>query len=135
MAKDKLLEMLSEVLSERSTLYDLAGPAFKLIEKKIKGIMSNLNRIGEALTINEFEKFRDIANRKMYDMAIQELHSVDAEMRTKPSPSLEKKRQQLVKLIARLKKESRIEGIDIDPRREELVRHGAEGLNIIQESA
>ncbi len=134
-ARFKLLEMLKEVLAEKATLYDLAGPAFKLIERRIKGIMSNLDRIGEALVISEFENMRDTANRKMYDMAVQELHAVDAMLKSKSKPALEKKRGNLVKLIARLKEESKIEGIDIDPRSEELIKHGIEGLKIIQERA
>jgi hypothetical protein len=134
-AKDKLTEMITEALTERSTLYELAGPAFKLIEKKIKGVMSNLDRIGHALTVSEFEGIRDMVNRKMYDIAIQELYAVDSELRVKKDPCLEKKRGQLIKLVARLKKESKIDGIDIDPRRQELVRHGVEGLSVIQESA
>lgn len=134
-ARDKLLDMLKEALSERATLYDLAGPAFKLIEKRIKGLMSNLGRIGSALTVTEFESLRNAINRKMYDIAVQELHAVDAMLNAKSDPSLEKKRGHLVKLIARLKEESKIEGIDIDPRRAELVKHGIEGLKIIQERA
>lgn len=134
-ARDKLLEMLKEALSERATLYDLAGPAFKLIEKRIKGLMSNLDRIGSALTVTEFESLRNTINRKMYDIAVQELHAVDAMFNAKSDPSLDKKRGHLVKLIARLKEESKIEGIDIDPRRAELVKHGVEGLKIIQERA
>lgn len=112
-ARRKLLDMLTEALSERATLYDLAGPAFKLIEKKIKGIMSNLERIGEALTVSEFENMRDSANRKMFDVAGQELAAVDAMLKTRPNGPLEKKRGQLLKLIARLKEESGIEGVNI----------------------
>jgi len=134
-ARGKLLDMLKEALAERSTLYKLAGPAFKLLEKRIKGIMSNLDRIGEALTVAEFENLRDTANRKMYDMAVQELHAVDALLKEKANPKLDKKRGHLIKLITRLKEESGIEGVDLDPRSMELLAHGLKGLKVIQENA
>jgi|GEM_PF-1235761 len=134
-AKVKLIDMLKEALSERATLYDLAGPAFKLIEKRIKGIMSNLDRIGEALSVGAFENLRDTINRKMYDMAIEELHAVDGMLNKRSNPGLEKKRGKLIKLITRIKEESGIEGSEISPRNAELLRHGIEGLKVIQESA
>jgi hypothetical protein len=134
-ARFKLMEMLKEALAERATLYDLAGPAFKLIEKRIKGIMSNLDRVGSALLVSEFENIRNTANRKMYEMAVQELHAVDAKIRVKANPRLEKKRGKLVKLIARLMEESKIKEVKIDQTKVELIRHGVEGMKIIQESA
>jgi hypothetical protein len=112
-ARRKLLDMLTEALNEKATLYDLAGPAFKLIEKRIKGLMSNLERIGSPLTVGEFENLRDAANRKMFDMAEQELAAVEAMLKGQPNPSLEKKRGQLLKLIIRLKDESKIEGVNV----------------------
>jgi hypothetical protein len=134
-AREKLLDMLKETMAERSTLYDLAGPAFKLIEKRIKGVMSNLDRIGQGLTVTEFENVRDSANRKMYEMAIQELQATDALLKEKTSPALERKRGDLIKLILRLKEESKIEGVDISSRGTELLNIRSTGTKVIQESA
>lgn len=109
LAKVKTAEMLKEALYERATLYELAGPAHKLIGRKIKGIMKNLERLGIELPASEFNALRDEANRRMFDIAKQELEQVTAVNRAKPSPGLDKKEKLLTKLLKRLKEESNIE--------------------------
>lgn len=132
-ARLKLMEMLKEVFLERATLYELSGPAFKLIKRKIKGILKNLGRLGMELTTVEIESIRDSANRYMYDVARAELEAVEAMMRGERHPVLEKKQKHLMKLIARLKDESDIEGSD-DPRIAEIIRREMENIDIIKEA-
>ncbi|MBU0672860.1 MAG: hypothetical protein KJ732_07535 [Candidatus Margulisbacteria bacterium] len=109
LAKFRTMDMLKEVLYERATLYELAGPAKQLIEKRIKGIMKNLQRLGIELTAGEFNYLRDDANRRMFDTAKDELEQVKMMRQTKPWPYLERKERLLVKLLGRLSDESGIQ--------------------------
>lgn len=108
-AKLKAMDMLREALCERGTLYELQGPAFILLESRIKGLLSNLERLGIYLSKIEFESLRDDANHKMFEVARDELERYHIINEVKPNPSIEKKILLLVKLMKRLKAESNIE--------------------------
>lgn len=107
-ARHKVMKMLEEALYERATLYQLSGPAFQLIEKKIKGLLSNLARLGKPLSRRDFETLRDDINRRMFEVVRQEFERDKALYQSRPNPQLEKKLLLLIKLIERLKKESNI---------------------------
>ncbi|MFH1617439.1 MAG: hypothetical protein ABIB65_02555 [Candidatus Margulisiibacteriota bacterium] len=109
LARVKVMDMLRESLAERATLYELAGPAFKLVEAKIKGLVNNLNRLGVELERFEFETLRDDANRKMFDVARNEFLQARSVHYAKPGPITEKKLKLLEKLMIRLKEESELE--------------------------
>jgi hypothetical protein len=108
LARLRVMDMLREALYERATLYDLAGPAFKLNAKKIKGLMKNLERLGIELSPKDFEALRDDANRRMFDTAKDELQKVMIMRHANRAPYLEKKESLLTKLLYRLKEESGI---------------------------
>ncbi|MFH1387321.1 MAG: hypothetical protein ABIH50_06635 [bacterium] len=105
----RLGEMLFGVLEERATLYELAGPAFRLIEQKIKGLINNLKRLDYDLSEVEFNSLRDKANIKVFDAAREELLTLRDLVRTKKSSPATDKRYTLVKkLLTRLKEESNL---------------------------
>ena len=108
LARLRVMDMLREALYERATLYQLAGPAFKLNAKKIKGLMKNLERLGIELSTSEFNALKDDANRRMFDTAKEELERVMIMRQTNRAPALEKKEKLLVKLMKRLREESGI---------------------------
>lgn len=108
-ARAKLLEMLKEAFYERATLYELSGPAFELIEKKIKGVLRNLENIGVKLEKIELDSIRDDANHKMYDVVKSEFEHDEALYKSMPTPGIEKKVKLLVKLLKRLQEESKID--------------------------
>ena len=101
-AKVKVLEVLNEALLERATLYELAGPAHELIERKIKGVLKNAERLDMAISTLEFNSLRDAANRRMYEISKRELEVVEKSIEHKLSPELDKKQKLLVKLLKRL---------------------------------
>lgn len=107
-ARLRLVDMLKSILEERATLYELAGPAFQLMEKKIKGIMSNLERLGWKLSEVEFLSLRDAANIKVFDAARQEFLSIKDLVTGTGNPAIEKRYKLIMKLMKRLKEESRI---------------------------
>ncbi|OGC35325.1 hypothetical protein A2311_01505 [candidate division WOR-1 bacterium RIFOXYB2_FULL_48_7] len=108
-AKIKLIEMLKEALIERATFYELAGPAYELVEKKIKGLLKNAERLAMPISAEEFRNLRDKANRRVFDISKKELDEVIASRQAKDSDFLVKKEKLLVRLLTRLKEESQIE--------------------------
>jgi hypothetical protein len=108
-ARLRLLEMLKGVLEERATLYELAGPAFKLIEQKIKGILSNLERLDWKLEEVEFHSLRDTANMKVFDAARDEFLTLRDMLKGFADPSIEKRYKLVLKLLKRLREESKLE--------------------------
>ncbi|MDD4179469.1 MAG: hypothetical protein PHH14_05420 [Candidatus Margulisbacteria bacterium] len=108
LAKQKLKEMLEEALLERATLFDLSGPAFKLIETRIKGIMKNLDRLGAPVGKSEFDTVQGQADREMFEVARTEMEKTLAHYRGSRAPHLAKKLKLLVKQIKRLQAEAGI---------------------------
>jgi hypothetical protein len=106
LARMRCFEILKEAFAERATLYDLAGPAFKLIERKIKGALNNLEKLGVNLSTLEIDSFRDNANQEMFDISLEELQTTSMALKATPNPGLELKQQLILKLLNRLKEES-----------------------------
>lgn len=108
-AAQKFKEMLEEVLAERATLYDLSGPALKLIEARTKSILSNLERLGYPLSEEEVKLMIEKCDLRIHDLAMEELSLVQGLLKSGTHPSAERKQGQLVRLIKRLREEA---GID-----------------------
>ena len=109
LARLRLIDMLKSALEERATLYELAGPAFKLIEHKIKGILENIKRLGWDLSDTEFSSLRDNANIKVLNAAKDEFLSVRAILKESNRPDLDKRLSLILKLMNRLKGESNLD--------------------------
>ena len=105
-ARQRLVEMLTSTLEERATLYELAGPAFKLIEQKIKGIMNNLERLDGKLDELEFNSLRDTADLKVFDAARNEFLTLQDMLKGSADPAIGKRYKLVLKLMKRLKEES-----------------------------
>ena len=133
-ARLKLLKMLKEALRERATLYKLAGPAFKLIEKRIKGILRNLKRLGLDMDGRDLAIFRDKANEEILEVATSELRAINAVLENGPQPAYEKRQRLLGKLLCRLNEESNLE-IPNDLGIDEIILRDNSNLDIISEAA
>ncbi len=134
LARYRTLEMLKGSFIERSTYYELSGPAYGLLKNKIKGLVSNLGNLDMAISKEELDYLRDDANRMMHDHAIIELKSAVSILENHEHPSLEKKVPMMVKLIQRLKEESGFShgvGEDI----EEVVYRHQNNQKAVKESA
>jgi hypothetical protein len=106
LARYRTLEMLKGSFIERSTYYELSGPAYGLLKNKIKGLVSNLGNLDMAISKEELDYLRDDANRMMHDHAIIELKSAVSILENHDHPAIEKKVPMMIKLIQRLKEES-----------------------------
>jgi hypothetical protein len=123
LARYRTLEMLRESFLERSTYYELSGPAYGLLNNKLKGLVSNLKNLDMDITKEELDTLRDDANRQMHDHTIIELKSAVSILESHDHPTIEQKVPFMIKLIQRLKEESGFShgvGEDID---EVIFRH------------
>ncbi|MFH1709724.1 MAG: hypothetical protein ABH860_01465, partial [bacterium] len=117
LARYRTLEMLKEAFLERSTYYELSGPAYNLLKNKIKGLVSNLKNLDMDLTREELDVLRDGTNRQMHDHTIIELKSAASILENHDNPAIKEKITLIKKLIQRLKEESGFShgvGEDID---------------------
>ncbi|MDR1996793.1 MAG: hypothetical protein LBQ83_00460 [Candidatus Margulisbacteria bacterium] len=105
----KIMEMLREALMERATLYRLAGPAYKLNEARLTGLLRNAKKLGMELTDYEFTLVRDRANEAVFEAAKRELKLTKVALAVKETPLLRDKKRKLIQLLERLKKESGIQ--------------------------
>jgi hypothetical protein len=134
LARVRTLEMLKGAFIERSTFYELAGSAYGLLNNKIKGLISNLERLDMKLSKEELDILRDDANRAMYDNTLMELKSAVSILETQENPSLEQKVPLMIKLVQRLRDESGFKhglGEDLD---EAIYRHN-NNMKSIKEGA
>ncbi len=114
LARVKSLDMLKEAYYERSTFYDLKGPAYDMVEAKIKSLLRNLERLGMELTKTDLDSLRDQANFRIFDVTRGELENTIIAWESNHAPYYEKKIKHMIKLLKRLKEESKIE-TDYDP--------------------
>ncbi len=134
LARYRTLEQMKDAMLEKATYYELTGSSYALLHNKIKGIASNLERLGLKLDKEQMGFIRDEANRIMHDHTIIELKSAIALLENGSDPSLEQKVPLMVKLIERLRAESGFShgvGEDID---ETIFRHN-NGIKNFREDA
>lgn len=107
-AMERTREMLNEALEERASMYVLKGPAFQLIEDKIKGILRNAEKLGQEIGAEEFLNARDKINHKIYELTKKEMGLIEVRLSDQDFPQLVVKYRDMQKLIERLKAESNI---------------------------
>ena len=107
-AVEKIRDQINEALVERASFYKLAGPAFDLVDKKLKGLLKSAERLKVPVSANDFNKLRDRANRKVFDLSKTELNLVRSLSDEDNTPSIKKREDRLIQLITRLREESRI---------------------------
>ncbi len=108
-AAAKIMEMLKEALLERGTLYKLAGPAYKMIDAKITGLMRNAEKLKMNISEYDFNNLRDNANQIVFDISKRELHLTMVSLNVQETPPMRDKKNKLVILLSRLKAESNIQ--------------------------
>ena len=102
------MEMLKEAFMERGTLYKLSGPAFRLVETKIVGLLRNAEKLGMELGEYEVNLIRDRANQAVFDVAKRELHLAVLSLAVKETPPMREKKKKLIMLLKRIKEESNV---------------------------
>ena len=108
-AKDRLRDMLKEALHERASLYDLKGPAYDLVEAKIKGVLKDGEKVGFKISGKEFDSYRDEANKRMYEITKKESEMIGVRLSDADLPQLVVRHREMEKLMKRLKEESNIQ--------------------------
>ena len=109
LARVKLFEMLREAFEERATYAKLSGAAWKMTERKIKTVLSNLERVGISLSDTELNLVRDKANVKLYREAEHELGLINTAIEARGERSyLTSKKKLVVGILERIASESEL---------------------------
>lgn len=107
-ASSKLMEMLHETYLERATLYRLQGPAYKLVETKLAGLLKNAKKLNMDISDYELKLIRDRANQMVFELSKRELKLTMIALAIKKTPAQLDKKKKLIMLLERLKQESGI---------------------------
>lgn len=108
LAKLKLARMLQEGFEERSSFARLNGPAYSMVEKKIKTVLKNLAQLGLEFDDRDLDEMRDKANEKMFPELQQELKMIDNALQVRNTDYLQNKRKTVLQIIERIAGESNL---------------------------
>ena len=109
LAKLRLSFMLREAFEERATLPLLSGPEYRLIKRKIKFVLKNLKSLGSPLSRFDRDTIRDQSNRSMFTLIKEDYVQLEVHLESSPkNVILTKKRDELLQILNRLKKETKI---------------------------
>ena len=108
LAKWKLFAQLREHFEERASIGDLESPAGELVEKKIRALLSNLDRLGLHLKDEHVVRMRDQANYKMFDILQVELANIQQGIRLRDIPYLRQREKFALQAMDRIAQESGI---------------------------
>ncbi len=116
LARLKFTEMLKEALEERATLSELKGPAFQLVDNKMKTALKGLAKMGTPMPKDELKSLRDQVNRALFSITKEEYIRLEIKIDMEPNNrSLVTKRKTYLAILERLKEESKI-AEDIRPK-------------------
>ena len=104
----KIMEMLREAILERSTLYNLKSAEYKLVRRKIQGLIKNAKALGIEIGEEAIRGLIAQANRKTFDLIKGEISLIDAELEQKSNNRLKDRREKLVEVMKRIKGETNI---------------------------
>ena len=108
--------LLRDVFEERATLPQLKGPAFRVIQKRLKGVLKGLRRLGNPLQKQEIKVIKDQANRAIFTLIKEEYIQVEIHCEVNPNNvSLIKKREEYLSILDRLRSETDIKE-DLKPK-------------------
>ena len=108
-AKFRLFDLVKESLEERATLPELKGPAFRLVQQKYKHAMKRLKALGSPISTREVRAMRNQINEDMFGIIREEFLRVESRLETlKTDVYLIKKHKELLGILKRLKKESKL---------------------------
>ena len=108
LAKLKLRQMLNEGFEERSSFAKLSGPAYAMIEKKIKTVLKNLDKLGVELDDQDLAEMRNTANEKMFPELQHELTLIDNALQVRNTDYLQQKRKTVLQIMERIAQESNL---------------------------
>ena len=135
LARAEFLKMLRNFYLERAFFYKLSGPAYKLLERKIKSALSNLARLNFPINADEQKRMIDDANRQAYDEVRKELIEIAVTLKLRQHASLTKRRDLLTKIAVRILDETKITNGQFDPLIAENITRERQNYSLIAEAA
>jgi len=108
-AKLKSLDLIKECFFERATLVDFKGSTYKAIEKRLEMMKKVIKKVGQEVSELELDSMRDDANYQVFKITKNELIELEVQLKIEPNNIfLIRKHKQIMTILERLKKESKI---------------------------
>jgi len=109
LARLKFLEMLKEGFEERATLAELKGPAYHLVENKLKAALTGLRKLHPPVPTREIEDIRTTVNKDVFSITKEEFLKLEVKIETDPENRfLIGQQKRILAILERLKTESPI---------------------------
>ncbi|MFA4858615.1 MAG: hypothetical protein WC901_03060 [Candidatus Margulisiibacteriota bacterium] len=134
LARMELLKMLRDAYLERASFYLLEGPAYRLNERKVKSILSNLERLDFALNTAEQKEMIDAANREVYTEVLEQFTAIEAALKLQRHPGLEEKQKLLLKVAARIAEETPVATSESGEKMDEVTLRASRKISLITEA-
>jgi hypothetical protein len=109
-AKLKTMEMIKEALYEMSTLFEMEGTAFTLVDTKLKGLLRNAQRVNLDIGSEDLLAMRDKCNLEILEVVKREHRLTKVALTVTQQPMLANKLSGLEKLMKRLTSETKVAG-------------------------
>jgi hypothetical protein len=109
-AKLKTMEMIKESLYEMSTLFEMEGTAFNLVDTKLKGLLRNAQRLNLDISSEDLLALRDKCNLEILEVVKREHKLTKVALDVTRQPMLANKLSGLEKLMKRLTSETKVPG-------------------------
>jgi hypothetical protein len=109
-AKLKTMEMIKEALYEMSTLFEMEGTAFTLVDTKMKGLLRNAQRLNLDIGSEDLLAMRDKCNLEVLEVVKREHRLTKVALTVTQQPMLANKLSGLEKLMKRLTSETKVAG-------------------------
>ncbi len=110
LAKNRLIDLLHEAYEERASMFELKGPAYDMVKKKLRLAVRGLKKMGEAVTAPYVYGIRDQVNRSVFFIIKEEYLRADAMLTQRPTaPELILTVKNYGTLLSRLQTESDIQ--------------------------
>ena len=109
-AKLKTMEMIKESLYEMSTLFEMEGTAFTLVDTKLKGLLRNAQRLNLDISSEDLLALRDKCNLEILEVVKREHKLTKVALDVTRQPMLANKLSGLEKLMKRLTSETKVPG-------------------------
>ena len=107
LARLRLMDLFKEAMEEKATLPSLQGPAFALVQKKLKLALKGLKNLGASMPKKDMLAIRDQVNSSMFSIIKEEYLKLSVHLEANPGDVyLSRKKKEYLAILNRLKQES-----------------------------
>lgn len=109
LAKLKLSFMLRETFEARASLFELSGPKYNLVTKRLKSILKGFKQLGDEMPKSALKDIMDQSNKAIFSVVKEDYIKLKVHYEINPkNVALKQRHDAMIKLLARLREESSI---------------------------